>query len=188
MGRLPNLGGIALGMVLFLSVINPAPAQIVDVGGPLIPGYGRPPLRLNIHPLRGGENQTTTPVGYNPAQIQAAYGFTSLYTIASNNCTGTCGQNQTIAIVDAYGDGNLQSDVSAFNTKWGLPQFNVSGGPTLTVVAQAGTRATNSGWALETALDVEWAHAIAPQANILLVVAKTSSLSNLLSMVQYAAS
>jgi subtilase family serine protease len=60
-----------------------------------------------------------------------------------------------------------------------------SGRPTFTKIKPNGAR-TDAGWALETALDVEWAHAIAPQANIVLVEAKSSTLGNLLSAVDTA--
>ncbi len=173
-----HIGKFVLSPGLFLVFIGTAAAQAVRVGGPLVPGDARPPLYLNLAPLLA-KPAATTPVGFSPAQIRTAYGFSSL----SSSINGS---GQTIAIVDAYGDAYLQSDVSTFNSYWGLPQFGGSG-PTLTVATQTGTRATSSGWALETALDVEWAHAIAPNANILLVLAKNGSLSNLLAAVDYAA-
>jgi len=165
---------------LFLILASTATAQIVDVGGPLMPGYARPPLHLNLRHSRTEAAQAIPP-GYSPGQIQAAYGFSALLS------SGYTGAEQTIAIVDAYGDANLLTDVSTFNAQWNpqLPQFNM-GGPTLNVVAPFGTSRSSSGWALETALDVEWAHTIAPQANVLVVAAKSSSLSDLLQAVQYA--
>ncbi len=131
---------------------------------------------MAIHPQAG-----PGPTGYSPAQIRHAYGIDQL----SNN-----GAGQTIAIVDAYNAPNIKSDVAAFNSQFGLPQFN-TGGPTFTVVNQKGGASlprTNAGWALEISLDVEWAHAIAPQANILLVEASSNSFSNLLTAVNYASS
>ena len=114
-------------------------------------------------------------LGYTPAQIRAAYGFTGV----SGN-----GSGQTIAIIDAYNDPNIAADLHTFNTQFGLSD------PNLSVVSQSGgsTRsiATNAGWATEISLDVEWAHAIAPGAKILLVEAASSSLSNLISAVNYA--
>lgn len=165
---------------LLLGLADASWAQPVRVFGPPEPGTARPPLHIYFDPSRTQPLQSSPPAtAFTPMQIQQAYGF---------NLISANGSGQTIAIVDAYGDGTLSSDVAAFNTQFGLPQFNQPGGPTLTVVAQAGTRATSSGWALETALDVEWAHAIAPQANIQVVLAKSSSLGNLLSAVQYATS
>jgi subtilase family serine protease len=114
---------------------------------------------------------TTSPNGYTPAQIRHAYGFDK---ITSN------GSGQTIAIVDAYGSPSLANDLKVFCTTYGLPQA------TLAVYYPQGKPNNNSGWALETTLDVEWAHAIAPGARIVVVVAKSASISNLLGAVDYA--
>lgn len=133
--------------------------------------------------------------GYTPQQIQQAYGVSSLLS------GGTTGAGKTIAIVDASYDPNITADVAAFDKQFGLQAFNVKGGPTLSVVTSNGTAVTakngpslgyDSGWALETALDVEWAHSIAPGANILLVEAPvdaddTQQLNDLVAGVQYAA-
>ncbi len=132
--------------------------------------------------------------GYTPQQIQQAYGFNSIPQV---NGTSITGAGETIAIVDAYYDPNIVSDVKQFNTQFNLQQFNTTNGPTLNVVSYNGGSASSlsqdstGGWALETSLDVEWAHAIAPQANILLVEAGNQNLSgsgSLLTAVQYAAS
>ena len=122
--------------------------------------------------------------GYTVAQITSAYLASNLSFITSLKGTiAGNGSGQTIAIVDAYNDPNLASDVATFSSKFGLPAAN------LKVVSQTGTStlpATSADWSLEISLDVEWAHAIAPQANILLVEAKSSSLSDLLTAVNYA--
>jgi hypothetical protein len=111
---------------------------------------------------------------YSPAQIRHAYGFDQV----SWN-----GAGQTIAIVDAYDDPTVAADLHKFDQQFGLAD------PTLTVAKMtSGGRgpAYNSGWATEIALDVEWAHAVAPGANILLVEAVSASLSDLLAAVNYA--
>lgn len=111
---------------------------------------------------------------YSPAQIRHAYGFDQV----SWN-----GAGQTIAIVDAYDDPTVATDLHTFDHQFGLAD------PKLTVAKMtSGGRgpAYDSGWATEIALDVEWAHAVAPGANILLVEAVTSSLSDLLAAVNYA--
>jgi subtilisin-like proprotein convertase family protein len=121
------------------------------------------------------------PVGLSPAQLRNAYGFNSIQ--FSNGVVGT-GSGQTIAIIDAYDDPNIAGDLHAFDSAFGLadpPSFkkvNESGGTALP--------AANSSWALEISLDVEWAHALAPQANILLVEANSASYSDLLTAVDYA--
>ncbi len=132
----------------------------IEVSGPPQPGHARPPLHVNVHPA--------TAVYYTPAQIRHAYGFDQI--------TGD-GSGQTIAIVDAYGNPDIQSDLVAFDQQFGLPAAN------LQVIGVTGA---NGGWALETALDVEWAHAIAPGANLLLSVAKSASNNDLLAAVDAA--
>ncbi len=132
------------------------------------------------HP--GGSGVTNpTPNGYTPSQIQNAYGFNQI-TFSNGSIKGD-GTGQTIAIVDAYNDPNIQSDLKAFDAQFGLPAAN------LTVVNQNGGSklpATIASWALEISLDVEWAHAMAPGAKILLVEASSNGLSNLLNAVNYA--
>ncbi|HEV2968666.1 MAG TPA: S53 family peptidase [Pirellulales bacterium] len=111
---------------------------------------------------------------YSPAQIRNAYGFDQ---VRWN------GAGQTIAIVDAYDDPTVAADLHKFDQQFGLSD------PKLTVakLTSGGRSPTyDSGWAMEIALDVEWAHAIAPGANILLVEANAASLFSLLSAVDYA--
>ena len=108
---------------------------------------------------------------YSPVQIQGAYGLNSL--ILGN----TTGAGITVAIVDAYGDPTIQTDLQNFCSRFGLPYSGpTASSPTLTVSYPSGMPQTsNSGWALETALDVEWVHSVAPGAHILLVVAPNNS-------------
>ncbi|GFP75665.1 S53 family peptidase [Clostridium fungisolvens] len=113
-----------------------------------------------------------TPSGFTPSQIRKAYGV--------DKVTAT-GVGQTIAIVDAYGSPTMQNDLTAFSNQFGLAQT------TITIAYPTGKPAkTDGGWALETAMDVEWAHAIAPSAKILLVVAKSASTSDLVAAIDYA--
>ena len=120
--------------------------------------------------------------GYTPAQIRAAYGISSL----SYGSTAADGTGQTIAIIDAYNDPNITSDLAAFDAAMGIaapPSFKVvnqSGGSTLP------STDPNQGWEGEIALDVEWAHAIAPGANIILVEANNASDQNLFAAVNWA--
>jgi subtilase family serine protease len=105
--------------------------------------------------------------------MRHAYGFDQI---------SSTGAGQTIAIVDAYGSPSVQNDFSVFCNTYGIP------GSLHVYYPQGKPKTTNGGWALETSLDVEWAHAIAPGANVVLVVAKTNSFSNLLGAVDYAVS
>jgi hypothetical protein len=134
------------------------------------------------------------PVGYTPQQIQKAYGVDQLYGIVGN------GAGQTIAIVDAYDEpafvdstspNFLTSDLHLFDVQFGLPdppsfiKLNQTGGTTLPGTDPAGAGTSN--WEGEEALDVEWAHAIAPGANIILFEANSASGSDLDQAVQTAA-
>lgn len=120
------------------------------------------------------------PCGYQPSDIQTAYDLTDLYR------EGLTGKGTTVAIVDAYGSTTIANDVAAFSQFMGLPQPNLTiiGTPT---ESNFSTDA-NAGWATETTLDVEWVHAIAPGANIVLVVTPTNSFSDLFGGIITAAS
>jgi subtilase family serine protease len=120
-----------------------------------------------------------SPTGLSPSTIKSVYSFPS---------SSTAGAGQTIAIVDAYDDPNAESDLGVFSGQYGLPACTSANGCFKKVNQTGGTRypRTNSGWALEISLDVQWAHAIAPGANILLVEASTNSFANLLAAEDYA--
>src|SRR6266581_1421308 len=124
---------------------------------------------------------SATVVGLTPTQIRHFYGFDSLACESSN----TCGSGQTVAIVDAFNDPNIQNDLNTFDTQFGLPTCTTSNG-CFTIATPQGAPRTDRGWALEISLDVEWAHAIAPGAKILLVEAATNSFTNLFGAVDYA--
>lgn len=123
-----------------------------------------------------------TPSGFSPATIRKAYGFDKVtFGTVKGDGAGT-----TIAIVDAYNDPNIVKDLAAFDKQYGLadpPSFKV-------VNQTGGTKLPKSdkGWAGEIALDVEWAHAMAPAANILLVEANSANDADLYQAVRYAAS
>jgi subtilase family serine protease len=121
-----------------------------------------------------------SPCGYQPSEIQTAYNLTPLYQ------EGLTGKGTTVAIVDAYGSTTIAYDLAAFSQFMGLPQADLTiiGTPT---ESNFSTDA-HAGWASETTLDVEWVHAIAPGAKIVLVVAPTNSFTDLFSGVIQAAS
>jgi hypothetical protein len=119
-----------------------------------------------------------SPIGHTPAQIAQAYGFNQVS--FDNGAIKGNGAGQTIAIVDASYDPNIASDLQKFDA-----QFGLAAPPSFSQFVEQGAT-TNSGWALETALDVEWAHAMAPGANIDLIEANNNSLGSLLSAVNYA--
>ena len=93
-----------------------------------------------------------------------------------------------IAIVDAYHYPTAVADFNSFSSTYGLPTENGSGN-VLQVVFEGGTQpAYNSGWSQEAALDIEWAHAMAPGAKILLVEAQDNSFAHLFAAVDLATS
>lgn len=128
----------------------------------------RPPIHVKNNATATYQN------GYQPAQIKKAYGL--------DQVTNT-GAGQTIAIVDAYGSPTIQNDLAVFNQQFGLPAANLQ-----IAYPNGKPGRTDGGWALETALDVEWAHALAPDAKILLVVAKSASIADLVAAEDYATS
>jgi len=123
-------------------------------------------------------NLPTPPqTAFTPAQIRHAYGFDRL---------ANQGQGEVIGIVDAYDDPNAEADLGVFNAQFGLPACTSSNGCFRTVYASGSRPAANANWAIEIALDVEWAHAIAPKATIVLVEARSNSFSDLLTGVEVA--
>ena len=109
---------------------------------------------------------------YTPQQIRHAYGFDQV---------ANQGSGQTIYIVDAFDNPTVASDLTTFDTQFGLPAP-----PSFTVHQMSKNIKTNNTWGLEEDLDVQWAHAIAPQANIVLVEAETNAFNRLLDAVDWA--
>ena len=100
---------------------------------------------------------------YSPVQYRVAYDLGPLYS------AGITGKDRTIVIVDWFGSPTIRHDLQVFDKQWGFPN------PTLNILSYGNLPkfrpgdATMDGWAEETTLDVEYAHAIAPGAKILLV-------------------
>jgi subtilase family serine protease len=126
---------------------------------------------------------------FSPASTQNSYNLAPLYGAGVN------GNGITIAIIDSYGSDTIAHDLHVFDTQMGLPLMCGEEGvtctntmPTFNQLSVQGSPATkapppkNNGtgikdkslWALEVSLDVEWAHSIAPRANILLVTTPTA--------------
>ena len=125
---------------------------------------------------------------YNPIDIQTAYAVSSI-------AHGNGGAGMTVAVVDAYYNSQTESDLAIYSAAFGLPACTIATG-CLTIVGQTGTVCptgctssttfTAAGWALETDLDIESVHAMAPNAHILLVTANSASFANLGAAVLYA--
>ena len=116
--------------------------------------------KLNLQSL------TSNGCAYEPPSIQTAYNLTGLYNEGYN------GAGQTIAIVDWCGSFTIRSDANAFSSQYGLPQL-VSGS-NFNIIYTAPSFCISYDQ-VEINLDVEWAHAIAPGANINLVVPPSAS-------------
>ena len=106
------------------------------------------------------------PCGYQPLEVDIAYGMIPLF------AAGLDGSGETIVIVDAYGSPTIASDADAFSQIYGLPRITSEN---FTIVKAPGLVNSPKGaarnWNIETTLDVEWAHAVAPGAKIALVTA-----------------
>ena len=130
--------------------------------------HGRNPIHIY-------KKNTGAPKGISPDIIKTIYNLPKT------------GGHGTIAIIGAYDDATIENDLGVFSQTFNLPACTTKNGCFEKHLVDSGTK-TNSGWGMETSLDIEWAHAIAPQAKILLVSAKTPSGANLLKAVDYAAS
>ncbi|MFE0458397.1 peptidase S8 [Kitasatospora sp. NPDC058965] len=117
-----------------------------------------------------GVTPNATPAGFGPADLRSAYNLPA------------GGAGQTVAIVDAYNDPNAESDLAVYRSQYGLPACTTANG-CFKKVSQTGSTsslpANNSGWAGEISLDLDMVSAIAPNAHIILVEAKTASMTNL---------
>jgi subtilase family serine protease len=144
-----------------------------------------PPLRVKVlgHTRAGAPLlTTTTPTGLPPSQIQSVYNLSGLAPASG------AGAGQIIAIVDAFHDPHALSDLNTFNAQYGYAQLSTctsltQSGPCFLQDDPQGKPKVNSGWVLEESLDIEWAHAEAPAAKIVLVEANSNSFTNLFNAV-----
>ena len=118
----------------------------------------------------------SAPSYYLPQEIASAYDFNWAY---SHNIKGN---GTTIGIVDAYGDPNIEYDLGAFDNVTGLPAANLK----IIYVNSSAQSSFNNSWSIETATDVEWAHAMAPYAKIVLLLADSSSFTAMQTAIEYA--
>lgn len=121
-----------------------------------------------------------TPSGYSPADLRSAY-----------KVTGSGSASTVIAIVDAYGYANAESDLATYRAQFGLPACTTANG-CFRKVNQSGVQGSypreNTGWAQESALDLDMASAMCPSCQLILVEATSNSLQNLAAAVNTAAS
>jgi subtilase family serine protease len=120
---------------------------------------------------------------YSPQEIRHAYGVDKLVN------RGYDGAGETIVIVDSFGSPTIASDLANFDAGYGLPAP-----PSFKIISPLGTVPYNPtaipdqiGWAAETTLDVEWSHAMAPDANIVLLTSPVDETEGVQGMPQFAA-
>ena len=152
-------------------------AAAAALAGPAVAGPAAPQATVIIQPgvqhMGHGSAQPPTTADceaafhvacYQPAQLQQAYNLSPLY------ARGVTGKGATIVIVDSFGSPTIRNDLGVFDQQFGLPAP-----PSFKIIRPAGAipryRASSEmiSWAGETSLDVEYAHAIAPGASIVLV-------------------
>jgi hypothetical protein len=118
----------------------------------------------------------SSPSGYNPADLQSAYGLTDAAKAAA--------EGETVAIVDAYNDPHASSDLAVYRKRFGLPACT-TGNKCLTIMNEFGSSPlpeadpTGGGWELEESLDLDMVSAICPNCSIVLVEANTDNISDL---------
>ncbi|RQV16681.1 peptidase S8/S53 subtilisin kexin sedolisin [Burkholderia cenocepacia] len=134
-------------------------------------GFARPPFHTKPRA------STATIAGLTPALARHAYGFDAI---------ANQGDGMVVAIVDAYDDPKIEADLGVFSTAFSLPACTSSNGCFTKVYARGARPKPNAGWSLEISLDVEWVHAIAPKAKIVLVEAASASFSDLMAAVDVA--
>jgi hypothetical protein len=160
-------------------VLTPSFSPVINAGDP--------PVQL--HAI----NNPTPVSGFIPFEIQTAYGFRQI-SFLQTDYNHQAGQGETIAIVDVGDNPNAWGDLQEFDRQFHLPdpsfrQVGQNGNNNVPVPGGSDFPAVaDMKGSQEIAMDVEWAHAIAPAANILLVEANSSSLHDYLAAVDYAAS
>ncbi|HXJ92806.1 MAG TPA: S53 family peptidase [Terriglobia bacterium] len=133
----------------------------------------RSPDAMSLEPEVRAET-AAAPIHGSPAWMRSVYKLPS---------TGGAG---VIAIVDAYDYPSAQHDLTTFSAQFGLPACTTANGCFHQVYASGVKPAGNCSWAQEEALDVEWAHAMAPDAKIVLVEAKSSGSTDMMKAVDVA--
>ena len=162
-------------------------------------GFAKLHREMTARPMNGPPSTATVYAGYEtPGSLACHYGLTTFVDGCSpSSATNTpVGGSKAIAVVLAYHYPNALKDLTAFSSQFGIYPV-VSGNSTSiatgfkTVYASGTAKApanSPNGWELEGAMDLEWAHAMAPQAQLILVEAQTNSLADLLKAVDVATS
>jgi len=155
---LAAVSALSVSATTAVSAAHPATVK------PIPASSGHISAKTLVAPLPTSQCQANFGINcYSPLQYRTAYNLNSLYK------RGITGKGRTIMIVDSFGSPTIQHDLEVFDAQWGLPNTTVQ-------IVKAGnvppfdpTNPDHTGWAGETTLDVEYAHAIAPDAHIVLV-------------------
>jgi Ricin-type beta-trefoil lectin domain/Putative Ig domain len=161
----------------------PVPASLLQMQCMVLVSHSKEPAGTAIRP-GSAATRDLTPVNdaLGPPELQVAYGLAG-----ATGASATDGAGQTVAIVDAYGDPHVRSDLAKYRANWSLPACSGSGAGCLTVFNQNGTTSAlpaapageNLTWEDETALDVEMVSAICPKCAIDLFEANSAYLGDL---------
>jgi subtilase family serine protease len=183
------VAGIALAVVTMTAPGAAVGAQAAPPGGRGAAPSAEPPFRVKVigHLSRFGPRLATTsqPTGLSPQAVASVYALSGL------SPSSGAGAGQIIAVVDAYRDPAALPDLNTFNAQYGYPKLAAcsslaQAGPCFLQSSPASRPRVNRGWALEESLDIEWAHAEAPGAKIVLVQAANNGFPSLLRAVSYA--
>jgi subtilase family serine protease len=156
------LSAAALTAAAPAGVSAAAPAAAHTKVVPAVVGHAL--VRGVSSPLTSAQCQAQWQINcYNPLQYRAAYDLNALYR------KGVTGKGRTIVIVDSYGSPTVQHDLDTYSKQFGLPSTKVKVVKWGHVPAFDPKNSDMTGWAGETTLDVEMAHAVAPAAKIVVV-------------------
>ena len=182
---LPTTSGTSPQSLHAASVLPPGPSA--HVCGPAATGFARchALIRTDV-----SGTATTSPSGYHPSDLRAAYSLPST----------TAGAGQVVAIVDAYNDPNALSDVNTYRSTFGIPTISKCNGskpststnaPCFMQVNQNGSTSSlprnNASWSQEISLDLDMVSAVCPNCSIVLAEASSASMTNLGTAVNAAA-
>jgi hypothetical protein len=179
---------VAVGVLVVLAV--GAGSGAADPGGHLFRDHGRGAWFERVCDVTAGaragcEAQVVTDASGDPlagsSPPGSALGPQQLHGAYDLPDTAAGGTAPVVAIVDAYDDPNIEADLGAFDTQYGLPGCTTANGCFTKVNQSGGTSypAANASWDLEISLDVETVHAICQDCKILLVEASSASISDL---------
>ena len=149
---------------------------------PVCPAAGQGAARCHAQVVVGPNGKPAASIpAYGAQDLQSAYGLTP-----SNYSSNTA---PVIAIVDAFGYSNSESDLAAYRTKYNLGECTTDNGCFTKIDQDGGSNypAANEGWAQESALDLDMASAICPSCRLLLVEGTTNSFNDLGTAVNTAA-